>query len=74
MAVRSKEKISAVIVSNGCQMSFTVHGSVIGGVAEVFGWLPPERREAMLERLQKDHAKLSAAEAERAAQPIPSQP
>lgn len=68
------EKSSFVIVNDGNSISFTANGSVIGGIAEAFSWLPPDRRAKLLERLNAKHAQMLAKESERTSVPAAVSP
>lgn len=60
------EKSSFTVVNDGVAVSFKAQGSVIGGIAEAMSWLPAVRRQKLIDRLQKQHADMTAKEAERA--------
>ena len=60
-----KETASFKIKSHGgAAVSFRVEGSTVAALVEAFGWLTPERRLTVLERLQAKQAELLQAEAE----------
>lgn len=62
-----KEKATFRIkTADGNQLSFEVNGSVVQAMVEAFSWLPPERRQTMLDRLAKKQEELLAKETARA--------
>jgi hypothetical protein len=62
-----KESSSFKIDNNGVQVSFRCEGSVVGGIVEASTWMPPDRRQRLIERLQVKHQELLEKEARRAA-------
>ena len=68
MAREVTESAKFVIKNDlGTRVEFTAKGSVVGGIVEAFTWLPPARRQKLLDRLAKKQEELRANEAERAA-------